>query len=53
LTKYLFEGDRFNKRRLVLAIVRAYVRDHPATAIDQLYHLYYVLSRTLGEVMFV
>jgi hypothetical protein len=36
LTKYLFEGERLNKRRLVLAIVRAYVRDHPATTLQEL-----------------
>jgi len=36
LTKYLFEGQRLNKRRLVLAVVRAYVRDHPATTPQQL-----------------
>ncbi len=36
LTKYLFEGLRLHKRRLVLAIVRAYVRDHPQTNAAQL-----------------
>ena len=35
-TKYLFEGERFNKRRLVLGIVKAYVRDHPDTTFEQL-----------------
>lgn len=36
LTKYRFEGERLPKNRLVLAIVRAYVRDHPATGFEQL-----------------
>jgi hypothetical protein len=36
LTKYLFEGVRLHKRRLVLAIVKAYVRDHSDTNIEQL-----------------
>ena len=36
LTKYRFESERFHKNRLVLAIVTAYVRDHPATGIQQL-----------------
>ena len=36
MTKYLFEGERLNKRRLVLAVVRAYVRDRPATTLQQL-----------------
>lgn len=36
LTKYLFEGVRLHKRRLVLAIVKAYVRDHPNTSMEQL-----------------
>ena len=36
LTKYLFEGARLHKRRLVLAIVKAYVRDHPTTTMEQL-----------------
>ena len=36
LTKYLFEGVRLHKRRLVLAIVKAYVRDHPNTNMEQL-----------------
>jgi len=36
LTKYLFEGERLNKRRLVLAIVKAYIRDHPTTTVEQL-----------------
>ena len=36
LTKYLFEGVRLHKRRLVLAVVKAYVRDHPNTSMEQL-----------------
>lgn len=36
LTKYFFEGVRLHKRRLVLAIVKAYVRDHPNTSMEQL-----------------
>jgi len=36
MTKYIFEGVRLNKRRLVLAIVNAYVRDHPSTSMEQL-----------------
>jgi hypothetical protein len=35
-TKYVFEGQIYNKRRLVLAIVQAYVRDHPGTTLAQL-----------------
>ena len=36
LTKYLFEGARLHKRRLVLAVVKAFLRDHPTTSLEQL-----------------
>jgi hypothetical protein len=36
LTKYIFEGVRLHKRRVVLAVVRAYVRDHPGIRFEQL-----------------
>ena len=36
LTKYLFEGVRLHKGRLVLSVVMAYVRDHPSTTFPQL-----------------
>lgn len=36
LTKYLFEGERLHKSRLVLAVVNAYLRDHPTTNMEQL-----------------
>ena len=36
LTKYRFEGERLHKNRLVLAILRAYLRDHPSTVVEQL-----------------
>lgn len=31
LTKYHFDGETLSKRRLVLALVKRYVRDHPET----------------------
>jgi len=40
LTKYVFEGERLNKRRLVLAIVRGYVRDNPATTVKRLEEIF-------------
>jgi hypothetical protein len=40
LTKYLFEGVRLHKRRLVLAVVRAYVRDHPTVGFEQLGNIF-------------
>lgn len=36
LTKYRFEGHRLHKNRLVLAIVKAFLRDHPATGFGEL-----------------
>lgn len=36
LTKYRFDGARLHKNRLVLAVVKAYVRDHPTTNMEQL-----------------
>ena len=36
LTKYRFDGARLHKNRLVLAVVKAYVRDHPTMNMEQL-----------------
>ena len=35
-TKYLFDGQTLNKRRLVLALVKRYVQDNPTTSFEQL-----------------
>lgn len=35
-TKYFFDGVKYSKRRLVLAIVKAYVKKHPNITINEL-----------------
>jgi hypothetical protein len=34
-TQYLFDGNIYNKRRLVLAVISKYVKDNPSLASDE------------------
>ena len=40
-TQYLFEGNRYGKAKLVLAVVKAYVRDNPSINFSVLSSIFY------------
>lgn len=39
-TKYILEGKKYGKSRLVHAVVKKYVRDNPATSADELLSIF-------------
>lgn len=39
-TKYMFQGKQYNKRRLVLAVIRQYVKENPTITYQQLQQIF-------------
>jgi hypothetical protein len=40
LTKYIFNGEIFSKRRLVLAVINSYVKNNPSVTLEKLQNIF-------------
>ena len=52
LTKYLYDGKKYAKRRLVLSILKMYVADHPDISFNDLKMVFPDILQSNSEIQF-